>query len=151
MNDRDRARKMRQDRTEYRAKRQAAMGEMTNKEMDMRKLWRFDWNRGRQGSLEGIFVATQEEVDRAVGQDLYFGEVLGKHSEVYGRLESEEVAPLDVPPEDLPVLLRHADLITSGFDPLTALRCPECEGIVGERLLPSGVCRYCQEDGGGGN
>ena len=43
------------------------------------------------GELEGIFVAEPQEVKRLInsGEELYFGEVLGKHSEIYGGVSVE--------------------------------------------------------------
>ena len=43
------------------------------------------------GSIESIFLATQEEIDEAIGCEVYFGEVLGKHSEIAGTLKKEDV------------------------------------------------------------
>ena len=57
----------------------------------MEKLWKFHWDCGRQGDLDGVFIATEEEVQSLVGQEVYFGEVLGKHSEVYGTIEQGEI------------------------------------------------------------
>ncbi|WP_394910517.1 DUF4406 domain-containing protein [uncultured Robinsoniella sp.] len=54
-------------------------------------LWKFYWDCGRQGSVEGIFKATKEEVDAAIGKEVYFGEILGKHSEIYGIIEDGEI------------------------------------------------------------
>lgn len=56
-----------------------------------KKLWQFYWNCGRMGDLEGLFVATQEEIDIILGEEIYFGEVLGKHSEIYGTLAKEDL------------------------------------------------------------
>jgi hypothetical protein len=43
------------------------------------------------GELEGIFVAEPQEVKRLIdsGKELYFGEVLGKHSEISGVVSVE--------------------------------------------------------------
>jgi hypothetical protein len=57
----------------------------------MKKIFKFAWNYGRGGEVEGLFVATQEDVDAAIGQDVYFGEILGKHSEVEGTLEADDI------------------------------------------------------------
>ncbi len=38
---------------------------------------------GRMGQLGGLFLATEAEIDSIIGKEIYFGEVLGKHSEVY--------------------------------------------------------------------
>lgn len=49
------------------------------------------WGWGfRGGVVEGLFVTTQSELNKAFGQEVYFGEILGKHSEVEGVLEEHE-------------------------------------------------------------
>lgn len=48
----------------------------------MKSLYKFSHYFGRHGSLEGVFVATEEDIKKIMGQRVYFGEVLGKHSEV---------------------------------------------------------------------
>lgn len=60
-------------------------------------LYKFFWDCGRNGNLEGVFVATAEEVEDLIGKDVYFGEVLGKHSEIYGTIERGD---LDLLTED---------------------------------------------------
>jgi hypothetical protein len=57
----------------------------------MKNLYKFEWDCGRMGTLFGLFIATQEEVDSVIGQNIYFGEVLGKHSEVEGTIEKDEI------------------------------------------------------------
>lgn len=52
-------------------------------------LVRFNWDCGRMGDLDGLFVATRQELDDIDGKHVYFGEVLGKHSEVYGDINLE--------------------------------------------------------------
>lgn len=56
-------------------------------------LFRFYFDGGRAGDLEGIFVSTQNKVNKLIesGIEVYFGEVLGKHSEVYGSIEKHEI------------------------------------------------------------
>lgn len=39
------------------------------------------------GHLYGLFVAEKEEVDNLIGKTVYFGDVLGKHSDVYAEME----------------------------------------------------------------
>lgn len=38
---------------------------------------------GRSGSLEGLFICSEDELEYLNGATVDFGEVLGKHSEVY--------------------------------------------------------------------
>ena len=60
----------------------------------MKKLYKFFWDAGRQGVVEGAFVAEEDEVEAAIGRDVYFGEILGKHSEIYGTLEDKDLTVL---------------------------------------------------------
>lgn len=47
------------------------------------KLWKFSEDYCRCGDAEGLFIASEEEVDRFLDKrTVFFGEVLGKHSEV---------------------------------------------------------------------
>ena len=87
----------------------------------MECLWRFYWDCGRQGEVEGIFKATKEEVDNAIGKDVYFGEILGKHSEVYGTIEEGEIT-LE---SDDPLVVKNA--VESGYNPLDYLEEDEDE------------------------
>ncbi len=75
-------------------------------------LYSLYWDYGRSGSVEGLFKATQDEVDRAIGCEVYFGEILGKHSEVYGDLKAGQIT-LE---SDNPLVVINA--VESGYNPL---------------------------------
>lgn len=98
--------------------------------MSKNYLWRFHWDCGRSGDLEGLFVATEEEVEKAMGSYAYFGEVLGKHSEVFGDIEEGDIVKIDVAPEVIAQLIPHLGYDWSGFNPLDYVRetstCEEC-------------------------
>ncbi len=47
------------------------------------KLYEFYADFGRMGEIESTFVATDEEFAALSNRYMYFGEVLGKHSEIY--------------------------------------------------------------------
>lgn len=49
----------------------------------MKKLYRFEVDYGRHGSLDGLFISTDEDLDLLNDTTIHFGEALGKHSEVY--------------------------------------------------------------------
>jgi hypothetical protein len=91
-------------------------------------LYRFYWDCGRSGELEGLFVATEEEVKDAIGRDVYFGEVLGKHSEVYGVLEEQDLDRLDISPDAVAEVSKFLGSDWSGFNPLDYIKtyCEEC-------------------------
>ena len=78
-------------------------------------LWSFYWDCGRQGDVEGLFKATREEVENAIGKDVYFGEILGKHSEIYGTLEEDDIELIS----DNPIEVMNA--VESGYNPLEYL------------------------------
>jgi hypothetical protein len=52
----------------------------------------FKWNMRRMGSVEGLFITTEDELEKAYGRKVYFGEILGKHSEVSGTLDRGDIA-----------------------------------------------------------
>jgi hypothetical protein len=54
-------------------------------------LYKFYWNCGRAGDVEGLFISTQAKIDAAMGSNVYFGEILGKHSEIYGTLDAGDI------------------------------------------------------------
>ncbi|ATO50997.1 hypothetical protein P4V86_15460 [Brevibacillus laterosporus] len=82
-----------------------------------RFLWRFYWDWGRSGELEGLFVATENEIQGLAGKSAYFGEVLGKHSEVYGTLEQGDFAKINLDSETVEKVVEVLGVSWSGFDP----------------------------------
>lgn len=84
----------------------------------MLNLYSFYADCGRQGSLDGLFIARQSDVDEAIGKHLYFGEVLGKHSEVEGTLEAREIELVSNDQEKVLWLLGLLGANVSGFNPL---------------------------------
>lgn len=56
----------------------------------MKKLWKFEWD-SDYAFIGGLFVATDEEVQSLIGKEIYIGEYEGKHSEVYGTVEEDEI------------------------------------------------------------
>lgn len=84
----------------------------------MNNLYSFYVDCGRQGSLDGLFIATQEQVDKAIGCEMYFGEVLGKHSDVQGTLEAHEIKLMSSDQDKVEWLLELLGENVSGFNPL---------------------------------
>lgn len=54
-------------------------------------MYKFNWTIPRMGKLEGLFIAEEEELKAIMGSDIYFGGVLGKHSNIYGPLEEDDI------------------------------------------------------------
>ena len=96
--------------------------------MSQKYLWSFCWDCGRSGSLEGLFVATEKEVEEATGQEVYFGEALGKHSEVYGTIDEGDIFKVEISPEAVSEVSKHLGETWSGWNPLEYVRfyCDRC-------------------------
>ena len=83
---------------------------------------KFYWDCGRMGEVDGIFVTTKEAIDAAIGQEIYFGEILGKHSEVSGTLNEGDIEILS---EDQDFIAKFVEILgggtISGYNPLEYL------------------------------
>lgn len=103
----------------------------------MKKLYRFGWNCGRQGVVRGLFVADDANVKAALGREVHFGEILGKHSEICGMLKEEDLTALT---DDIDFLAKFDEYdCASGYNPLDYISCPNC----GDTLpAPYDACRH---------
>jgi len=82
-------------------------------------IYRFNWDCYRQGNVEGLFVADSKDVTDILGEDIYFGEILGKHSEVYGTIEEGEIELVTDRP-DAVAMFQEFNL-ASGYNPFDYL------------------------------
>ena len=59
----------------------------------MKAIYKMRFDCGRMGDLSGIFTATKSDMETLIAskKEVYFGEVLGKHSEVYGPISEKEI------------------------------------------------------------
>lgn len=82
----------------------------------MRKsVWKFHWDRGRSGKLDGLFVADQDAVTNLIGKHVDFGDVLGKHSDIGGTIESKDITEIS---SDAAFVSQFEELIGSiGYNP----------------------------------
>lgn len=80
-------------------------------------LYKFYADCGRMGQLEGIFISTQEKVDKLIKSkiEVYFGEVLGKHSEIFGNIEKKEIEFITDIPKVIEIVERFD--LTTGYNP----------------------------------
>lgn len=85
----------------------------------MKKLYSFFWDYGRMGDLDGLFVAEDSEINALIGKRIYFGGVLGKHSEIEGILEEGDIT---VKSDDQDFVTKFVEIMgegtVSGFNPL---------------------------------
>jgi len=55
----------------------------------MTNLYKFSLDCGSMGALTGVFIAEPEQIEKIMGKEIYFGEVLGKHSEISAEMEPD--------------------------------------------------------------
>lgn len=89
-------------------------------------LYKFYWDCGRMGDLQGLFFADSVDVAEAMGHEIYFGEVLGKHSEIYDDLKEADVTLLTSDPAIIKILSGFG--IETGFDPIERFLDQKAEG-----------------------
>lgn len=53
----------------------------------MISIYKFYVDCGSMGFLSGIFPVTEKDIESIIGFEVYFGEVLGKHSEIVVKME----------------------------------------------------------------
>jgi hypothetical protein len=82
-------------------------------------IYRYKEYFGRMGSLSGIFVATDEEFEAALGKSVYLGEVLGKHSDITAEINEQTVTCLTAETQIVNFFEKY-DLET-GINPLDCL------------------------------
>lgn len=72
---------------------------------------------GRMGVLSGIFIADTEAMNELIKseKEVYFGEVLGKHSEVNGPIEDCDVELVTTDEKVIAIFEEHD--LSSGFNP----------------------------------
>jgi hypothetical protein len=81
-------------------------------------IYKMEASFGRMGNLEGIFVAEKQYIDYLLKHEveIYFGEVLGKHSDVSGSLEQHEIKLVTDKEDFIKMFEEHG--MNSGHNPL---------------------------------
>jgi hypothetical protein len=85
----------------------------------MKKLFAYEKHCGRMGVIEGLFIAEHTDVDNAIGKEAYFGEILGKHSDVTVTVDAADLA---VKSKDQKFIQQLEEVVgsthVSGYNPL---------------------------------
>lgn len=84
----------------------------------MEKLYKFNWDCGRMGEVEGIFIASEKEIKEKIGEEVYFGEILGKHSDVFGVLDKKDLQEIKLSENTLKEIKEVLGTTISGYNPL---------------------------------
>lgn len=83
----------------------------------MKAIYKFYLDCGRQGYLEGVFIRDKAEVETLLklGIKVYFGEALGKHSEIVAKIKSEQLTFITDDPIVVELFYKYE--LNSGFNP----------------------------------
>jgi hypothetical protein len=84
-------------------------------------IYNFYADYGRSGSIDGTFVADVAKMDLLIESKIqvYYGDILGKHSEVYGPVEQSEITLKSNDPAE--VALFEKLKLSSGVNPFEHL------------------------------
>ena len=83
------------------------------------KLYQYYEDCGRMGSIEGLLILTDEQVAKYKehSHNLYWDELLGKHSEGHFDFSDETLTVIDIPEDVVKILLDKIGNVLSGpFD-----------------------------------
>lgn len=89
----------------------------------MKALFKMNFDCGRNGNLEGVFIADTDDVKYLVKNNIsvYFGEVLGKHSDVSGCVDESEITMITTDENVINVVCEHG--LESGYNPFDHTIC----------------------------
>lgn len=96
------------------------MNAVTEQEVGKKKLYKFELDCGRMGWIDSVFIATDEEMAAAMGQYVYFGEALGKHSEITTHLDPSQLTVLS-DDQEFVAKLEGMGFLPTGHHPLSCI------------------------------
>lgn len=98
----------------------------------MKAVFKLNYDCGRMGELTGLFVAEKEQIKWLIESKLevYFGEVLGKHSEIYGPLDEGDISIVTDEKSAIDLIVNHD--LSNGFNPLD-YRLLNVEDLLGDK------------------
>ena len=79
-------------------------------------IYKFYWDCGRMGDVSSVFAASKSRVAEVMGKTIYFGEILGKHSEIYGPLDPIDITLVTDDPVVVDLFIEHK--LECGYNPL---------------------------------
>jgi len=104
----------------------------------------------RNGKIDSLFLAKPHEIENAVGKKYNLGEVLGKHSNIYGTLKREEITLISENPIVVDELCRASNMCNtiSGYNPMDYVykECENCGNEVDPDEILMGMCSACYDE-----
>jgi hypothetical protein len=81
----------------------------------MRTIYKFHVDCGRMGDLDGVFSADSEDVEKLLNREVFFGEVLGKHSDISEVIDEENLTAITTNAEFIELFDKYE--LSNGFNP----------------------------------
>lgn len=87
----------------------------------MKALYKLHIDCGRMGDLDGVFITDTEKMKELVssGKHVYFGEVLGKHSDIYCPIKEEDYTFITTNDKVIEIVEQYG--LENGFNPFDYL------------------------------
>ncbi len=106
----------------------------------MRALYKMNFDCGRMGCLEGTFIADTEDVEYLTNNKIsvYFGEVLGKHSEIFGYIDKSEIEQITTDENVIKIVEKYN--LETGYNPFYNSLCVSETEDVPENGIEWGNC-----------
>lgn len=89
------------------------------------KLYRFIWDAGRDGGVEGLFISTPAKIEALVGEYVELGAVLGQHSHLARVIEPYDIKEIPVSLATIIELKETIGNTISGINPFEFLEIEE--------------------------
>ena len=94
------------------------------------RMYRWNAGFGRSGNLDGVFFDDCRLIEALKGNDVYFGEVLGKHSDITYTLRTKDFECIELDFDTLKMLCEKLGQTVSGFNPIHELLKDDFNGLV---------------------
>lgn len=95
---------------------------------NIKKLWKYGLDCGRMGDIEGLFIATDQDIEYSSGCVAHFGEALGKHSQIWDDNFTKDSLELISDDQEkiawLETVFKNRTI--SGYNPLNYIECEHC-------------------------
>jgi len=79
-------------------------------------IYKFYAELGREGNLEGLFVATKQQIQDIMNKEIDFGSVLGKHSDIVLDISEDHIKLISDDPKD--ILFFNRLKLNTGINPV---------------------------------
>lgn len=93
----------------------------------MKAIYKYNENFGRMGYLSGVFIEDSDKTKEMLGSNVYFGEILGKHSEIVGTMSNKTLTFVTADPTIIQLFEEFE--LSNGTNPFDYLDSEELENF----------------------